>query len=165
KASEEPLNGLEQLLEFSSMLLDPILGLLAQTATSTCQATIRKGCRVVRGPDWKWAEQDGGEGHTGTILQHTPQKKHVVVLWDSGECCEYRVGDRERFDLRLLDSAPAGIRHINAKCSECLQAPLFGPRWQCSVCQGYDLCSTCYHTDQHELSHSFFRIDKEISRP
>uniref|UniRef100_A0A2C9K796 MIB/HERC2 domain-containing protein n=1 Tax=Biomphalaria glabrata TaxID=6526 RepID=A0A2C9K796_BIOGL len=108
KASEEPLNGLEQLLEFSSMLLDPILGLLAQTATSTCQATIRKGCRVVRGPDWKWAEQDGGEGHTGTILQHTPQKKHVVVLWDSGECCEYRVGDRERFDLRLLDSAPAG---------------------------------------------------------
>ena len=26
------------------------------------------GCRVVRGPDWKWGNQDGGEGHVGTVF-------------------------------------------------------------------------------------------------
>ena len=25
------------------------------------------GARVVRGPDWKWGKQDGGEGHVGTV--------------------------------------------------------------------------------------------------
>ena len=25
------------------------------------------GTRVVRGPDWKWGKQDGGEGHVGTV--------------------------------------------------------------------------------------------------
>ena len=25
------------------------------------------GSRVVRGPDWKWGKQDGGEGHVGTV--------------------------------------------------------------------------------------------------
>ena len=25
------------------------------------------GVRVVRGPDWKWGKQDGGEGHVGTV--------------------------------------------------------------------------------------------------
>lgn len=27
-----------------------------------------KGLRVVRGPDWTWRDQDGGEGHVGTVV-------------------------------------------------------------------------------------------------
>ena len=27
-----------------------------------------KGLRVVRGPGWKWGEQDGGEGSVGTVV-------------------------------------------------------------------------------------------------
>lgn len=27
-----------------------------------------KGLRVVRGPDWKWGDQDGGEGCVGTVV-------------------------------------------------------------------------------------------------
>ena len=26
------------------------------------------GVRVVRGPNWKWGDQDGGEGHVGTVI-------------------------------------------------------------------------------------------------
>ena len=25
------------------------------------------GARVIRGIDWKWGKQDGGEGHVGTV--------------------------------------------------------------------------------------------------
>ena len=28
------------------------------------------GIRVVRGPDWKWQNQDGGEGHLGRFEQY-----------------------------------------------------------------------------------------------
>ena len=27
------------------------------------------GLRVVRGPDWEWGDQDGGEGHVGTVVE------------------------------------------------------------------------------------------------
>ncbi len=27
-----------------------------------------KGSRVVRGPNWKWGDQDGGEGSVGTVV-------------------------------------------------------------------------------------------------
>ena len=48
------------------------------------------GLRVVRGPDWKWAEQDGGEGFVGTVVEAgrhgspTSPNKTVVVQWDGG---------------------------------------------------------------------------------
>ena len=27
------------------------------------------GLRVVRGPNWSWGDQDGGEGHVGTVVE------------------------------------------------------------------------------------------------
>jgi len=27
------------------------------------------GVRVVRGPDWSYGDDDGGEGHVGTLIQ------------------------------------------------------------------------------------------------
>ena len=30
---------------------------------------IYPGTRVVRGPDWRWEDQDGGEGSVGTIVE------------------------------------------------------------------------------------------------
>ncbi len=46
--------------------------------------------KKVRGPDWKWAQQDDGEGHVGTVVElgkpgsNTSPDKTVVVQWDSG---------------------------------------------------------------------------------
>lgn len=73
------------------------------------------GCRVVRGPDWNWKEQDGGEGSAGTVvnLDHfadgrTLRNKTVLVCWDIGVVADYRVGLDGCYDLRILDSASAG---------------------------------------------------------
>ena len=39
------------------------------------------GLRVVRGPDWRWEDQDGGEGCVGTVAELGREKKAV---WCSG---------------------------------------------------------------------------------
>ena len=70
------------------------------------------GLRVVRGPDWMWADQDGGEGNVGTIV-HLGQDGSlpdgtVLVHWDSGKQANYRAGHSGKFDLRVVDSAQSG---------------------------------------------------------
>ena len=35
------------------------------------------GVRVVRGPDWKWGKQDGGEGHLGTVRNFEVRGKQL----------------------------------------------------------------------------------------
>lgn len=36
--------------------------------------------------------------------------------------------------------------------------PFFASRWKCAECTSYDLCSVCYHSNKHMLSHRFYRI-------
>ena len=67
-----------------------------------------KGVKVVRGPDWIWSEQDGGEGHIGTIYtdeDDTTKKiflpRTVSVVWDSGVKAQYRAGHQGFHDLRV----------------------------------------------------------------
>ena len=65
------------------------------------------GYRVVRGPDWKWGNQDGGEGHAGTVRSFE-NSEEVLVLWDNGTAANYRFNSNS--DLRVLDPGPAGER-------------------------------------------------------
>ena len=73
---------------------------------------VELGLRVVRGPDWEWREQDGGEGHVGTVVEVGEKSgssgRAVVVQWDCGERSKYRCGVEGKYDLRVLDSAPTG---------------------------------------------------------
>ena len=66
------------------------------------------GLRVVRGPDWEWGDQDGGEGFVGTVTGLEEGGGGVVVQWDMGQRCRYRCGRDNKFDLRVLDSGPSG---------------------------------------------------------
>ena len=76
------------------------------------------GVRVVRGPDWKYGDQDGGEGCTGTVNvdEHLPKETSMLrpnmvsVIWDTGVKAEYRVGPQGSYDLRV--SIPAIFLNI-----------------------------------------------------
>lgn len=65
------------------------------------------GYRVVRGLDWKWGKQDGGDGHIGTVRSFENEGE-VLVLWDNGTAANYRCS--AQFDVKILDSAPAGMQ-------------------------------------------------------
>ena len=72
------------------------------------------GARVIRGPDWKWGKQDGGEGHLGTV-RNFESSEEVVVVWDNGTAANYRCNGAH--DLRILDSGPAGNYYANVQCN------------------------------------------------
>lgn len=63
------------------------------------------GARVMRGSDWKWGKQDGGEGHLGTV-RNFESPEEVVVVWDNGTAANYRCSGA--YDLRIVESAPTG---------------------------------------------------------
>ncbi|XP_023022675.2 E3 ubiquitin-protein ligase mind bomb 2 isoform X1 [Leptinotarsa decemlineata] len=123
------------------------------------------GVRIVRGPDWNWENQDGGEGHIGTVCEigrtgtvGAPDKT-VVVQWDNGSRTNYRVGYEGKFDLRIIDNAQIGVRQPNIVCDGCNSQGISGMRYKCMICYDYDLCYMCYHGDKHNLTHTFKRFD------
>ena len=62
------------------------------------------GMRVMRGPDWKWGDQDGGKGSIGTVTDTDDGDGWVKVKWDSNSGNNsYRVGASGKFDLIEFD--------------------------------------------------------------
>ncbi|XP_055709949.1 E3 ubiquitin-protein ligase MIB2 isoform X2 [Phlebotomus papatasi] len=127
------------------------------------------GIRVVRGPDWIWQNQDGGEGHVGTVCEigrsgsaHSPEKT-VVVNWDSGHRTNYRVGYQGQYDLIIVDNAQIGVKHPNIICDGCSKVGIAGIRFRCAQCSNFDLCSACYGSDIHDLDHTFIRYQTSNS--
>ena len=66
------------------------------------------GSRVIRGPDWKWGNQDGpGEG---TVVANDMHTGWVEVHWDTDVYNSYRMGAENKFDLRITTSS---IRNVD----------------------------------------------------
>ncbi|XP_071144660.1 E3 ubiquitin-protein ligase MIB2-like [Mytilus edulis] len=126
----------------------------------------KTGFRVVRGPDWNNKRQDNGEGFLGTIV-YVPKEgsddKKVTIVWDSGRDLRYRAGLDGKYDLRVFDSAPAGVIHTGINCDSCKENGIRGARWKCCDCGQYNMCSACYMTDKHDIQHLFERIDSPQS--
>uniref|UniRef100_U3FYT6 E3 ubiquitin-protein ligase MIB2 n=1 Tax=Micrurus fulvius TaxID=8637 RepID=U3FYT6_MICFL len=134
-------------------------------------ASMQIGMRVVRGADWRWGNQDSGEGNVGTVVEigrqgspATPDKT-VVVQWDHGARTNYRTGFQGAYDLLLYDNAQIGVRHPNIICDCCKKHGIRGMRWKCKVCFDYDLCLHCYMSNKHDLSHAFERYETAHSQP
>ncbi|XP_038061719.1 E3 ubiquitin-protein ligase MIB2-like [Patiria miniata] len=120
------------------------------------------GLRVVRGPDWKSGEQDGGKGCVGTAVPAEPAEstKGVWVRWDSGRKAKYRAGGANgQYDLRIYDNAQLGVKHPNMNCDGCQEDGIVGIRWKCLECHDFDLCHSCYNEGKHDLGHRFTRIE------
>ncbi|KAK3611376.1 hypothetical protein CHS0354_036573 [Potamilus streckersoni] len=156
----QPESGMLELLEKTVFISEPKYSM----TRISCHA-VDIGVRVVRGPDWKFGDQDGGEGHLGSVVdlctdddnEYYPAQT-AVVIWDNGEKNVYRAGLDKQYDLRLYDNAGIGIRH-EVTCAGCGLQTVPGILWRCNVCTGTALCSACYFEDKHEISHKFKRLD------
>ncbi|EAL47620.1 hypothetical protein EHI8A_070880 [Entamoeba histolytica HM-1:IMSS-B] len=59
------------------------------------------GRKVKRGTDWKWSDQDGGEGKTGLVLS-SAGKGWINVKWESGKVNQYRWGEDDCHDVEVI---------------------------------------------------------------
>lgn len=63
------------------------------------------GLKVVRGKDWDYSLQDGGEGNVGVITEYPlyypkdPGSDWTYVVWVNGDGYCYRIGEEGKYDL------------------------------------------------------------------
>ena len=81
------------------------------------------GDRVMRGPDWKWANQDNNG--KGTVIEMPDADSWLHVRWDHGGLNGYRWGAEGAFDLKRLPSEGPPKLALGARV-------IAGPR--CNVC-------------------------------
>lgn len=68
------------------------------------------GARVVRGVDWQWEDQDGGNGKKGKVTEiqdwsAASPRSAAYVIWDNGAKNLYRVGFEGMADLKVVNDA------------------------------------------------------------
>ncbi|KAG7393228.1 E3 ubiquitin-protein ligase mib1 [Phytophthora pseudosyringae] len=54
--------------------------------------------------------------------------------------------------------AQATMKHPSVRCDGCNQSPLRGFRFKCFTCPNYDLCTSCYMNQTHNMDHPFVRL-------
>nr|KAG5706472.1 hypothetical protein BaRGS_032865 [Batillaria attramentaria] len=121
---------------------------------------VKAGVRVLRGPNWEGGEADGGEGHLGTLIELLGNGL-VRVLWDNGQESTCKAGADGKYELRIFDTAPIGVRHNGTTCAGCDEKNIYGMLWRCTQCTDCTLCPLCYVLDKHDTKHPFERIDAE----
>ena len=85
------------------------------SSSETVARRLEKGDWVVRGPDWEWDDQDGGEGSIGKVVKDEADGEEpgwVKVRWPSGEKNCYRDGKDNARDLKL-STQPGTHQHEN----------------------------------------------------
>ena len=100
-----------------TMLLLMILMLVPDRNMNQVQVMMQPGLRVIRYGDWTYGDQDGGEGHVGTIslptmitMECLPHSM-VFITWDSGVIANYwydGIDSEPVCDLRVLDNSQTG---------------------------------------------------------
>ena len=66
--------------------------------------------RVVRGVDWQWEDQDGGNGKRGKVAElqdwsASCPRSAAYIVWDTGSKNLYRVGFEGMADLKVISDA------------------------------------------------------------
>lgn len=71
------------------------------------------GAKVIRGPDWEWGHQDGGEGKSGRVMEirgwdNESCRSVANVSWTTGSTNVYRLGHKGNVDLKYVVPSSGG---------------------------------------------------------
>lgn len=133
----------------------------------TCRGLF-PSARVVRGVDWQWEDQDGGNGKRGKLAElqdwsSSCPRSAGYVIWDSGAKNLYRVGFEGMADLKVVSDAKGYAVYRE-------HLPLLGESPNGSTVTGANLgssinvMSTHEHSDQAQAftSGDFVTINLEL---
>ncbi|GFR51846.1 hypothetical protein Agub_g14313 [Astrephomene gubernaculifera] len=86
----------------------------------------KEGMIVTRGDDWKWGDQDGGEGKKGKITQVKSDNWARVEWEESKSSNNYRIGADGCYDLREVVSLETPLKETPLEDSAELLPPRMG---------------------------------------
>jgi hypothetical protein len=98
------------------------------TTISQRPRLLLKGMRVIRGPDWKWNDQD--QNGPGTVTQGSGESSSedwVRVKWDHGSQNGYRWGAENCYDLLVIDPDHAVVKEQRSAFSASSPSPAASP--------------------------------------
>jgi mRNA (2'-O-methyladenosine-N6-)-methyltransferase len=88
-------------------------------------------------------------------------KSKTKVNYDVCEKCLKEKGHNRADFYEFANEVNEDILHNYHKCNKCGVEPIWGPRFECTVCENYDLCEACvdanieaetkFHDMRHEL--------------
>ena len=84
----------------------------ALCSQTKAKANVKVGDMVVRGPDWRWGDQDGGDGHKGRVLKilEGSEQGWINVRWDDGDRVNnYRYGAQGCYDVLVVTTPEVTI--------------------------------------------------------
>ena len=86
-------------------------------STKIVSRGIFAGARVVRGPDWDWGSQDGGDGKVGRVVDirgwdNESGRSVANVIWSSGSTNVYRLGHKGKVDLKCVQANSGGSYYV-----------------------------------------------------
>jgi len=106
------------------------------------------GLRVVRGPGWKYSDEDGGEGGVGTVAGEADHDDANVPISEQVKAWRLE-GDSISYKHRVECNGP-----------NCSNKEIDGVRWECAEfgC-GANFCVYCYLQvrEHHDPNHFYFR--------
>lgn len=106
------------LINFNSLFRFPFSRVMVPKRAGSLKITskgIFKNAIVVRGPDWDWQDQDGGEGKSGKVLEIRGWDREsgnsvACVQWNGSGCSNvYRVGHKGKVDLKYIQEGVGGF--------------------------------------------------------
>lgn len=95
--------------------------------------SIKVGCNVKRGRDWKWGDQDGGASKVGVVFCVGADKR-VKVRWPNGTMADYRYGRDGCYDVTIIGSSSLSPRSSPARSSPVPPASTPSPRSDQILC-------------------------------
>ncbi|KAL3865872.1 hypothetical protein ACJMK2_043221 [Sinanodonta woodiana] len=64
---------------------------------------IAVGCKVKRGKDWNYGDQDGGLDNVGTVIKTGDRSEKVTVRWPNKKSHKYKFGKNGKYEIQLCD--------------------------------------------------------------
>ncbi|KAK3606263.1 hypothetical protein CHS0354_037939 [Potamilus streckersoni] len=65
---------------------------------------IAVGCKVRRGRDWIYGDQDGGSDNVGTVIKKGERSDKVTVRWPNRKSYKYKFGKKGKCEIQLCDT-------------------------------------------------------------
>jgi len=112
--------------------------------------------------------------HLNSKCSYCGQSPIVGVRYQCNECIDYDLcstceqnyvenkDDSHCSDHSILKIKVAKVVHEGVKCDSCGVSPIEGVRYQCQVCDNYDLCEKCESNDQHPQTHILLKAKKPL---